>query len=78
MEIISGGIEEQTQQALKNLKAVVEASGSELGKVVKTTVSEAFFKKNFDPSPPLSRLWRSRTWSLILTYLTYPFSVRFS
>lgn len=45
MEIISGGIEEQTQQALKNLKAVVEASGSELGKVVKTTVSEAFFKK---------------------------------
>lgn len=44
MEIISGGIEEQTQQALKNLKAVVEASGSELGKVVKTTV----FLKNMN------------------------------
>lgn len=38
MQVIEGGIEEQTQQALKNLKAVVEASGSEMGKVVKTTV----------------------------------------
>jgi reactive intermediate/imine deaminase len=37
-QLVSGGIEEQTKQALKNLKAVVEASGSELGKVVKTTV----------------------------------------
>lgn len=36
--IVDGGIEEQTEQALKNLKAVVEAGGSELGKVVKTTV----------------------------------------
>lgn len=33
-----GGIEAQTKQALANLKAVVEASGSEVGKVVKTTV----------------------------------------
>lgn len=38
MQVIEGGIEEQTQQALKNLKAVVEASGSEMGKVIKTTV----------------------------------------
>ncbi|EIW87245.1 YjgF-like protein, partial [Coniophora puteana RWD-64-598 SS2] len=37
-QIVEGGIEAQTTQALKNLKAVVEASGSELGKVVKTTV----------------------------------------
>jgi len=37
-EIVSGGIEAQTEQVLKNLKAVVEAGGSELGKVVKTTV----------------------------------------
>ena len=35
---MDGGIEAQTEQALKNLKAVVEAGGSELGKVVKTTV----------------------------------------
>jgi len=38
MEIVSGGVEAQAKQALKNLKAVVEAGGSELGKVVKTTV----------------------------------------
>ena len=38
MQVVEGGIEAQTEQALKNLKAVVEAAGSELGKVVKTTV----------------------------------------
>jgi len=38
MEIVPGGVEAQTEQVLKNLKAVVEAGGSELGKVVKTTV----------------------------------------
>jgi len=43
MEVVPGSIEDQTQQVLKNLKTVVEASGSELGKVVKTTVSQAFF-----------------------------------
>jgi len=37
-QIVEGGIVEQTEQALKNLKAVVEASGSEIGKVAKTTV----------------------------------------
>ncbi|KAJ7292997.1 Endoribonuclease L-PSP/chorismate mutase-like protein, partial [Mycena rebaudengoi] len=37
-EIVPGGIEAQTEQALKNLKAVLEGGGSELGKVVKTTV----------------------------------------
>ena len=39
MQIVSGGIEEQTKQALKNFKAVIEASGSSVDKVVKTTVS---------------------------------------
>ena len=37
-QIVEGGIEPQTEQALKNLKAVVEAGESTLGKVVKTTV----------------------------------------
>jgi len=36
-EIVAGGVEEQAEQVLKNLRAVVEASGSDLGKVVKTT-----------------------------------------
>ncbi|KAG8832748.1 hypothetical protein FRC17_000758 [Serendipita sp. 399] len=38
MEIVSGGITDQTKQVFKNLTAVVEASGSSLDKVVKTTV----------------------------------------
>lgn len=38
MQVVEGGIEAQTKQALKNLTSVVEAGGSELGKVVKTTV----------------------------------------
>lgn len=39
-EIVSGGVEEQAKQVLKNLKGVVEAGGSELGKIVKTNVSD--------------------------------------
>jgi len=35
---VEGGIAEQTRQVLKNLSAVLEAAGSSLRKVVKTTV----------------------------------------
>ncbi len=35
--IVDGGIEAQTRQAIKNLSAVLTASGSSLEKVVKTT-----------------------------------------
>jgi 2-iminobutanoate/2-iminopropanoate deaminase len=35
--LVSGGIEEQARQALKNVKALVEAAGSDMTKVVKTT-----------------------------------------
>jgi 2-iminobutanoate/2-iminopropanoate deaminase len=35
---VPGGIAEQTAQVLKNLQAVLEAAGSGLGRVVKTTV----------------------------------------
>lgn len=35
--IIDGGIETQTRQAIKNISAVLTASGSSLEKVVKTT-----------------------------------------
>ncbi|GAA5937642.1 RidA family protein [Sporobolomyces koalae] len=44
MKVIEGGVEEQTEQAMKNLTAVVEAAGSDLSHVVKTTV----FLKNMD------------------------------
>ena len=37
-EFVPGGIEEQTRKALENLTAVLEAAGSSLEKVVKTTV----------------------------------------
>lgn len=37
-QFVSGGIAEQTQQVLKNLKAVLEAAGTDLQQVVKTTV----------------------------------------
>lgn len=37
-ELVEGGVEEQTRQALRNLKAVLEASDSGLDLVVKTTV----------------------------------------
>lgn len=37
-QVVSGGIKEQTERVLENLKAVLEAGGSSLGQVVKTTV----------------------------------------
>ncbi len=36
--LVDGGVEAETRQALKNLKAVIEAGGSALQHVVKTTV----------------------------------------
>jgi len=37
-EFVPGGIREQTEQVLKNLAAVLKASGSSLAQIVKTTV----------------------------------------
>ena len=42
--MIEGGIKEQTRQSLENIKAVLTESGSELSKVIKTTV----FLKNMN------------------------------
>ncbi len=36
--LLEGGIEAQTQQVLDNLRAVIEAAGGSLARVVKTTV----------------------------------------
>ena len=36
--IVNGGVAAQTTQALKNLRAVLEAGGSSLSNVIKTTV----------------------------------------
>lgn len=37
-EVVDGGIAEQTDQVMKNLRAILETAGSSLGDVVKTTV----------------------------------------
>jgi 2-iminobutanoate/2-iminopropanoate deaminase len=37
-DMVAGGIKEQTQQVLENVKVVLEAGGSSLEKVVKATV----------------------------------------
>lgn len=37
-QFVAGGVAEQTEQVLKNLSAVLEASGTSLARVVKTTV----------------------------------------
>jgi 2-iminobutanoate/2-iminopropanoate deaminase len=64
-KLIDGGIEEQTRQVLENLKAVLEAAGSSLGSVVKTTVfltymgnfaaMNAIYARYFDADPPPAR-----------------------
>lgn len=38
MQIIEGGVREQTERVMKNLQAVLEAAGSSFDRVVKTTV----------------------------------------
>ncbi|HKS28152.1 MAG TPA: RidA family protein [Pyrinomonadaceae bacterium] len=37
-QFVPGGIQEQTEQVLRNLMAVLEAAGSSMDRVVKTTV----------------------------------------
>ncbi len=37
-ELVTGGIEAETRQVMENLKAVLEAAGSSLAKVVRATV----------------------------------------
>ena len=37
-KLIDGGIERQTEQALENIKAILEAAGLDMGAVVKATV----------------------------------------
>ena len=38
MEVVPGGVADQTEQVMKNLAAVLKAAGSDLSKVAKTTV----------------------------------------
>ena len=49
----NGDITVQTTQVLANLKAVIEAAGANLNKVVKTTV----FLKNLDDFVPMNQVY---------------------
>ncbi len=61
-ELVAGGIETQTRQVLTNLQHVLEAAGSDVGLVVKTTVflldmqhfaqMNAVYAKFFAEDPP--------------------------
>ncbi|KAJ9477111.1 Protein MMF1, mitochondrial [Pseudozyma hubeiensis] len=62
MKLVEGGIEEQTEQALNNLFAVVKAAGSEPSHVLKCTIFmkdmnnfekiNAIYEKRFAPFKP--------------------------
>ncbi len=61
-ELVPGGIEEQTRRVLQNLSAILDAAGSSLSRVVKTTVfmadlgefarMNAVYAEFFPPNPP--------------------------
>lgn len=62
MKLVDGGVGEQAKQALENLKAIVETSGSNLSRVVKCTVLltdmthflefNAIYAQYFPENPP--------------------------
>jgi 2-iminobutanoate/2-iminopropanoate deaminase len=52
-QVVAGGITEQATQVLENLKAVLEAAGSSLDRVVKATV----FLKNFDDFAAMNEVY---------------------
>jgi 2-iminobutanoate/2-iminopropanoate deaminase len=52
-KLVEGGIQAQTQQAFKNLSAVLEAAGTSLEHVVKATV----FLKNMDDFAAMNEVY---------------------
>lgn len=63
-ELVTGGVEEQAEQAFGNLKALVEASGSSMDKVVKTVV----FIQNMDDFATINAIYEK--------YFTEPYPAR--
>ena len=52
-QVVTGGIGEQTRQVLKNLRAVLQAAGSDLDRAVKTTV----FLKSMDSFAAMNEVY---------------------
>jgi 2-iminobutanoate/2-iminopropanoate deaminase len=57
-QLAEGGIEGQTAQVLENLRGVLQASGSDLDKVVKTTV----FLMNMDDFAAMNGVYARYFW----------------
>jgi 2-iminobutanoate/2-iminopropanoate deaminase len=53
-ELVGGGITEQTEQVLANLRAILEAAGSGLDRIVKTTV----YLRNLDDFQGMNDVYR--------------------
>ena len=53
-QLVPGGIAEQTEQVFANLRAILEAAGSSLEQIVKTTV----FLQNFDDFAAMNEVYR--------------------
>jgi 2-iminobutanoate/2-iminopropanoate deaminase len=52
-KVVEGGVAEQTRQALKNLKAILEGAGTSLENVVKTTV----FLRDMKDFPAMNQVY---------------------
>jgi 2-iminobutanoate/2-iminopropanoate deaminase len=52
-QMVEGGIGPQTRQVLENLQAVLQAAGSDLGRVIKTTV----FLKNMSDFAAMNEVY---------------------
>jgi 2-iminobutanoate/2-iminopropanoate deaminase len=55
-EMVEGGIGPQTDQALSNMRAILEAAGSSMDKIVKTTV----FLSSFDDFAGMNEVYAGR------------------
>ncbi|PIZ73812.1 reactive intermediate/imine deaminase [Candidatus Peregrinibacteria bacterium CG_4_10_14_0_2_um_filter_43_11] len=55
MEVMTNAVSEQTRQAMDNLKAVLQATKSDLNKVIKTTI----FLKNMDDFATVNEVYAS-------------------
>ena len=65
-EIVAGGIENQARRVFENLKAVIEAAGSSMQKVVKTTL----YIRNMEDFAAINRIYSE--------YFTQPYPARYA
>lgn len=64
-ELVSGGVAQETQTALENLRAILEASGSGIDRVVKTTI----FVQNLEQFGTVNEEYKKGIKNVKVTYL---------